>query len=193
MAIPEACGLWIQQRLEEEIQESGNTIESVRAIAKAVTDEVNRVFETNVNPETIRSIARRIKGGSIDPPATTSCNDNKNNGVQGGASITPKEAVPMVKEKIEKGKSKKAAVKEVSKETGLKENSVKSAHQRAEAKKKTPAPFSPSADSVMSKDFRSAYDTFIKEVSQAKKDNWESTSKEAILQCINTINFYLGE
>ncbi len=41
----------------------------------------------------------------------------------------------MVEEKVQDGMSKKQARKEVAKETGLKENSIKVAHQRAEKKK----------------------------------------------------------
>ena len=74
MAIPEACGLWIEQRLKEEIEETGDTRKSFSAIARDVTAEVNRVFETNIKFETIRSRARRVSR-SNDHPDTTTQND----------------------------------------------------------------------------------------------------------------------
>ena len=73
----------------------------------------------------------------------------------------------MVEEKVQDGMSKKQARKEVAKETGLKENSIKVAHQRAE-KKKRPEPEAPIISDVkMSPSFADAYDAFIKEVAKA--------------------------
>jgi len=47
--------------------------------------------------------------------------------------------------------------------------------------------------SIKSESFDKAFGDFIKEVAQAKKDNWETTSRECVSQCINSIQFYLGE
>ena len=67
MAIPEACGLWIEQRVKEELDQKGETGASLREIGRQVAAEVEKYFETKVNPETIRSKARRIEAGSDDP------------------------------------------------------------------------------------------------------------------------------
>jgi len=52
-----------------------------------VTEEVNRVFETNIDPEAIRYHARKVAGGGNLPPKTTPCNDTEKEGVHGGAEI----------------------------------------------------------------------------------------------------------
>jgi hypothetical protein len=56
MAIPEACGLWIEQRVEEELADGKR---SLRAIGREIAGEVERVFETKVNPDAITKKAER--------------------------------------------------------------------------------------------------------------------------------------
>ena len=65
MTIPEACGLWIEQRLKQEIKKTGDTRKSVRSIAEMVTGEVTR---PPAKPEA--SITIRI--ASIRAPHRTS-------------------------------------------------------------------------------------------------------------------------
>jgi hypothetical protein len=61
MAIPEACGLWIEQRVKEELQRRGDTGASLREIGRQVASEVEKYFETKVNPGTIFQRARRLE------------------------------------------------------------------------------------------------------------------------------------
>jgi hypothetical protein len=68
MAIPEACGLWIEQRVQEELDTKGETGASLREIGRTVAAEVEKYFETKVNPETIKSRALRMQAGSNEPP-----------------------------------------------------------------------------------------------------------------------------
>jgi chromosome segregation ATPase len=66
VAVDQACAVWIEQRIEEELEAQGETGESLREISRRVSDEIKKVFEAKISPETIRSKARRL-GGSNDP------------------------------------------------------------------------------------------------------------------------------
>lgn len=69
MAIPEACGLWIEQRVQEELEARGDTGASLREIGRQVAAEVERYFETKVKPGTIYQRTRRLnEGGTNVPP-----------------------------------------------------------------------------------------------------------------------------
>lgn len=134
MAISEACGLWIQQRLEEEIDQRGDTMASVTAIAKMVAEEVNRIFESDIKPESIRYHARKISNRrNLQSDVTTSNNTEKKcNKVQ---QINTIEAVNMMDQEIEKGETRQVAAHKVAKKTGKNEGSLRVAHQREEKKR----------------------------------------------------------
>jgi len=66
-AIHEACQVWIEQRLQEELEAKGQK-KSLRQIGRELAEEIERVFETRVNPETLRTKARKMSGGSTNPP-----------------------------------------------------------------------------------------------------------------------------
>lgn len=68
MAIPEACGVWIEQRVQEELDRRGDTGASLRAIGRQVAAEVEKYFETKVNPDAIRMRASRIETGTNVQP-----------------------------------------------------------------------------------------------------------------------------
>ncbi len=59
MTIPEVCGLWIEQRFKEELETKGESGASLRSIGRKVAAEVEKNFETTVNPETIAMRASR--------------------------------------------------------------------------------------------------------------------------------------
>jgi hypothetical protein len=69
MAIPEACGLWIEQRVQEEMEQRKETGNSLREIGRQIAAEVEKIFETKVKPETIYQKARRGAGGTNVPEA----------------------------------------------------------------------------------------------------------------------------
>jgi hypothetical protein len=71
MAIPEACGLWIEQRVKEELEKKGDTGSSLREIGRSVAMEIERLFEVKVNPGTIYHKARRFQGGTNAPETET--------------------------------------------------------------------------------------------------------------------------
>ena len=60
MALPEVCGLWIEQRVQEELDRKGETGASLRSIGRIISAEVEKYFETKVKPVTIFQRARRF-------------------------------------------------------------------------------------------------------------------------------------
>lgn len=55
MAIPEVCSLWLEERALEELENKDETGKSYGEIARMLAGEVERYFEVEVNPETIKS------------------------------------------------------------------------------------------------------------------------------------------
>ena len=82
MAIPEACQLWIEQRIEEEIQEQDETGKSLRAIGREIAKEIEKYFKTKVKPNTIKERARRMKSGINVPLDATHNNNSETHGNQ---------------------------------------------------------------------------------------------------------------
>lgn len=70
MTISEACQIWIEQRIEEELQEQEKTGKSLRAIGREIAKEIERVFEAKVSPHTIDERARRMLATNVAPQAT---------------------------------------------------------------------------------------------------------------------------
>jgi len=107
MAIPEACGVWIEQRVQEEIDNKKDTGASLREIGRVVAAEVEKYFETKVKPETVRKKAERMVGTNV-PPAENSIKTDSNialeklekphhGGPREGAGRKPKEKKKRVK------------------------------------------------------------------------------------------------
>ncbi|MGE4536177.1 MAG: hypothetical protein AB7D37_03780 [Desulfovibrio sp.] len=91
MAIAEACQLWIEQRIEEEL-ESG--ADNLSAIGRELSKEVDRVFQTKINPDTLRKRAARLTRTNVqgdETPATTPVK-----GGDSGDKMTPQEVVKQV-------------------------------------------------------------------------------------------------
>ena len=83
MAVNEACGLWIEQRTEEELEKET----PYREIGRIISAEIEKLFETKVNPETIRKRAeRQNKGGTNVPsqPITQNYSEKEENQVEHG-------------------------------------------------------------------------------------------------------------
>jgi len=105
----EACQVWIEQRIEEELSERGETGKSLREIGRELAAEIERVFEAKVNPETLRSIARR-SGGSIDPKETNAAPAPLSRGDTGDI-LTPQRVVEDVDRLVKKGRSIREAAR----------------------------------------------------------------------------------
>jgi len=78
MAIPEACGLWIEQRVQEELEQKGETGASLRSIGRKVAAEVEKYFEATVKPETISMKASRMNSVTNVTPTSTTSNNTEN-------------------------------------------------------------------------------------------------------------------
>jgi len=78
MPVSEACALWIEQRIEDELEEQETTGKSLRAIGRELSKEILKYFEAKVAPETLKEKARRmkIKGGTNVPEDTTTENNS---------------------------------------------------------------------------------------------------------------------
>ena len=71
MAISEACQLWIEQRIKEELETQPVSTKSLRSIGRELAKEIERVFETKINPHTIADRARRMRGANAPQEPTT--------------------------------------------------------------------------------------------------------------------------
>jgi hypothetical protein len=60
MAIAEACQVWIEQRIEEELEAMPSTGKSLRAIGKQLASEVEKIFQVKINSDTLRMRAMRF-------------------------------------------------------------------------------------------------------------------------------------
>lgn len=79
---------------------------SLREIGRTVAAEVEKYFETKVNPGTIFQKVRRIESDTNVSPTKNPETAGVDGGCMGGAEITPKETPVLVKEKILDGKLK---------------------------------------------------------------------------------------
>lgn len=114
MAIPEACGLWIEQRVQEELERKGDTGASLREIGRQVAAEVEKYFETKVKPGTITVRAYRLHKESVTnvtpaQPTKTATETHqleklekpKHGGARPGAGRKPKEPTGDVRSDID--------------------------------------------------------------------------------------------
>ena len=143
MALPEACGVWIEQRVQEELDARGDTGTSLREIGRMVAAEVEKHFETKVKPGTITVKALRMDKGvtNVTPKESPEKSDSKGGDI--GDKIKPAQAVYRVKAEIRGGLSQRKAVEKVAADTGLGFDAVRKAYQRkkaAEWASKTPSP-----------------------------------------------------
>jgi tyrosyl-tRNA synthetase len=70
MTISEACQVWIEQRVKEELEIKEDTGKSLRAIGRQVAKEIERLFETKVNPRTLEKRAERMRATNVAPSVT---------------------------------------------------------------------------------------------------------------------------
>lgn len=102
MAIPDACSLWIEQRVQEELDSKSETGASLREIGRAVAAEVEKYFEAKVSPNTIYQKVRRTNAGTNVPPEKNNKKTNtyeeleklekpKHGGAREGAGRKPKQ------------------------------------------------------------------------------------------------------
>jgi len=148
MAIPEVCQVWIEQRVEEELEDG----KSYKAIGREISKEIEKLFEKTVNPDTIRKRASRIANthGQMSTPQST---PQDNSGIDGNQSPRSHRATGEPKGGSREGSGRKPK-------------------------------HSPPIDKtkIVSESFENAYEAFFKEIREAKRFKWETTSKEAVLE-----------
>jgi len=67
MTLNAACQLWMEQRIDEELENQPQTGKSDRAIGREVSEEVATLFETVVSEDAIRKRAARRRGTFVPP------------------------------------------------------------------------------------------------------------------------------
>lgn len=78
MTIPEACQVWIEQRISEELENQEETEKSLRAIGRELAEEIEKVFDVKMKPGTLTVKAHRIQVVTNVTPHTTAQSDNEN-------------------------------------------------------------------------------------------------------------------
>lgn len=91
MAHQEACQVYIEQEIKEGLAQ-GKTPYS---IGKDLSAWVEKLFETNIPAETLKSRAARIQKqiGSNEPNTTTPCNHSQNSEKPQYQQVTPKSPI----------------------------------------------------------------------------------------------------
>ena len=130
MAINEACQVWIEQRIREELEDGGE--KSLSEIARAIAAEIERSFETSIKPDTIRKRAERmsrtnVQGEENKGAPTTAAGYT-------GYKIGPEEIVEEVEKRVRKGKSIREAAQEIADEHGKKPITIRQAYRREKEK-----------------------------------------------------------
>lgn len=104
MAVTEACGLWMEQRIEEELKSGTNP----NKIGTKLAGEITKYFETTVKPDTIRKKAERVNRTNVqskESPVKLKSKpkleklEKKHGGAREGAGRKPKVETPKPKKK----------------------------------------------------------------------------------------------
>jgi len=163
MVISEACQLWVEQRIEEELEGQEKTGKSYRAIGREIAKEIEKFFEAKVEPETISKRVSRMRSGTNVPPSSTDQNHTE--------SEENKE--------ISKGFTQNGKPRQRAPGGGRKPKDTKT-------KKKVDQ--GPSEREVRDKELlMKAYDEFFGEVQKAKLDKWEFVSKDYVVRLIENL------
>lgn len=133
MSTNEACQVWIEQRIQEELSVPGN--KSLREISRTVMAEITKMFETDVPETTILHKVRKIKK-NIDGIQSAPANQGSETVKAGhtGHKTTPQKIVEEVEKRVKKGKSIREAAQEIADEHGKKQSAVREAYRREKEK-----------------------------------------------------------
>lgn len=94
MAIAEACQLWIEQRIEEELQDHQDDGKAVLRMATELQAEIEKVFQAKLSIPCLRSRIARQKCANAQQPETPATTPVK--GGNTGNKLTPQEVVVLV-------------------------------------------------------------------------------------------------
>lgn len=133
MAINEACQVWIEQRIKEELDDGSDR--SIREIGRVIATEIEKIFEAKVSPMTIYGKVRRRKmEADTNVSGLQNPDEPRVKTGQGGQKINPKNIVEEVDSRVKKGKSIRAAAQEVAEICGKKASTVREAYRKEKEK-----------------------------------------------------------
>lgn len=124
MAINEACQVWIEQRIQEELDDGDDR--SIREIGRVIAAEIETMFEAKVSPMTIYGKVRRRKIA-----ADTNVSQTQS---PYAPTVKPGDSGDIVREvdrKVRAGKSIREAAGEVAGNFGKNTEAVRKAYNRA--------------------------------------------------------------
>lgn len=121
MAINEACQVWIEQRIKEELEDGGD--KSLREIGRVIAAEIEKVFEAKVSPMTVTMKASRIQSVTNVTPAENQELPTVNGGDNG-------DIARQVERKVRAGKSIREASVEVADSLGKNPETVRKSYSR---------------------------------------------------------------
>ena len=172
MAINEACQLWIEQRLEEELEDKKGSGKSLRMIGRELAKEIERIFEARVKPETLSMKASRMN--------------------QGVTNVTEESKDPVniestyLKPQIESGP-------ELLEKPFLsgRGGTRKDAGRKPKEYNKIETEFFGTMEG--SESFCRAFESFYTQVQNAQLEKWQITPKRSATYCIKLITDLIGE
>jgi hypothetical protein len=99
--------VWIEQRIKEELETKPDNGKSLRTIGKEIAEEIERIFQTKVDPHTIRMKASRMEAGTNVPPDENPPHPGGEAGDSGDSGdnspeLTPQEIVTQVNELVKR-------------------------------------------------------------------------------------------
>jgi hypothetical protein len=159
MAIPEACEVWIEQRIEEELDAKEDTGFSLREIGRRIANEIEKHFETRVKPETIYHRARKASGTNVPPTE---------NDAETGTSTD-----------YEKTLKKPAA-------TDNRGGARKGAGRKPERRDDATQVYAREI-TTMDDDFKEAFDSMFHAIQNAKADGWQKTTRQAVIHSLESL------
>ena len=128
MAINEACQVWIEQRIKEELESKDESGKSLRAIGRELAAEIERIWETKVSVNTLRQKAGRAVDNYCPPSENTGASTADAGDT--GDKLTTAEVVDMMDGLVKAGKSTRDAADIVAGRCGKKPAAVRQAYAR---------------------------------------------------------------
>ena len=175
MANREACELYIEQQIEEALEEG----KTPYLIGKEISTMIERIFETKIPPRTLESRAARKKAAVTSNEASEStCGIYEEKSGSSG-NIGPRTVASMVENEVKKTGSERQAAKVVAEKTGKPEDSVRVTYRREKQKEVA----SPNYDhDLIRGQFERSFEEFRKSILNAKALKWQTTSREVVLE-----------
>jgi len=133
MPMNEACAVWVEQEIQEAVENGGDVAKSFLAVSREIQADILKRFETLVSTETLRKKIAKAAAGMIaqDPenPATTPAE-----GGCTGCKLDPVQVVAKINKMVGQGRSIREASEVIAQETGKKPSAVRSAYAREREK-----------------------------------------------------------